>query len=188
MATAARARLLDAAERLFYAEGIRATGLERILNESGVGRASFYRHFSSKDDLVTAVLESRDEQWRAWLREAVEASGAAARDRPLAVFDALEERFSRRDFRGCAFINTMVETADPASPAFRVAAEHKTRVVAYLRELLDDAGHPDGACLAPQLALLVDGAIVTAVRERSAEAAARAKEMAALLLTGATAR
>ncbi|MEU6238022.1 helix-turn-helix domain-containing protein, partial [Kitasatospora sp. NPDC047058] len=68
MATQARARLLSTAEDLFYAEGVRAVGVDRILTESGVGRASFYRHFAGKDDLVVAVLQGRDERWRQWLR------------------------------------------------------------------------------------------------------------------------
>ncbi|WP_280240756.1 TetR/AcrR family transcriptional regulator [Nocardia abscessus] len=68
MATRAKQRLLTTAEDLFYAEGIRAVGIDRLLHESGVGRASFYRHFASKDDLVVAVLEDRDRRWLTWLR------------------------------------------------------------------------------------------------------------------------
>jgi AcrR family transcriptional regulator len=183
MATKARERLLQAADELFYAEGIRACGIERILQESGVGRASFYRHFQSKDDLVVEVLRVRDARWRAWLEEAVTARGLPAADRPAAVFDALGERFARPDFRGCAFINTMVEAADPASHAFRAAAEHKRRVLAYLDQLLAQAGYARHEALARQFALLVDGAIVTALRERTVEPAARAKAVAVALLT-----
>ncbi|WP_412538200.1 helix-turn-helix domain-containing protein [Longispora sp. K20-0274] len=182
MPTRARDRLLDTAERLFYAEGIRAVGVERILAESGVGRASLYRHFPGKDDLVLAVLRRRDAEWRQWLADAVDASGAGPAGRPLAVFDALAERFARADFRGCAFINTIVEAADPDSPAHRVADEHKRAVTAYLEELLVSAGHPDRE-LAEQFTLLVDGALVTALRERSPRAAARARGIAAALLT-----
>ncbi|MEU5866124.1 TetR family transcriptional regulator [Nonomuraea sp. NPDC047529] len=178
MPTRARERLLDAAEDLFYAEGIRAVGVERILSVSGVGRASFYRHFPSKDDLVVAVLRRRDERWRAWLAERVEALGGHA----LNVFDALAERFARADFRGCAFINTMIETADPDSAAHRVAAEHKERVRAYVAELIEWDGRPDAVELAHLFVLLVDGAIVTAVRERSIRPALRARAAAAALL------
>lgn len=92
---------------------MRAVGVERILGDSGVGRASFYRHFPGKDDLVIAVPQGRDERWRAWLAERDEAHGGG----PLAVFDALVERFAAADFRGCAFINTMVESANPDSSA-----------------------------------------------------------------------
>src|ERR1700754_865043 len=132
VATQARRRLLETAERLFYAEGTRAVGVERILEESGVGRASFYRHFASKDDLIVAVLRRRDTAWREWLATRVEALASTAHAKPLAVFDALEERFGWQDFRGCAFINTIVETADPASAAHAVAIEHKSAVIDYL--------------------------------------------------------
>jgi AcrR family transcriptional regulator len=173
---------MKTAEELFYAEGIRATGIERILQESGVGRASFYRHFQSKDDLVLEVLRERDTRWRAWLEKSVTTRRLPPEQRPLAVFDALTERFARDDFRGCAFINTMIETADPESPAFQAAAEHKTHVIAYLDNLLTEAGRPDHRTLARQFALLVDGAIVTAVRERTTDAATMAKATARTLL------
>jgi AcrR family transcriptional regulator len=176
--TRARDRLLETAERLFYAEGARAVGVERILAESGVGRASFYRHFAAKDDLVVAVLKARDERWRAWLADAVDAHGGE----PLAVFDALGERFALADFRGCAFINTMVETADRTSAAHRVAAEHKRKVTRYVDGLLAESGVANHGQLADQFILLMDGAIITALRERSTAPAARAKAVAAALL------
>ncbi|MFG2822287.1 TetR/AcrR family transcriptional regulator [Kitasatospora sp. NPDC048365] len=178
MPTHARERLLATAEELFYAEGIRAVGLDRILTESGVGRASFYRHFPGKDDLVVAVLTDRDVRWRAWLAERVTALGGG----PLNVFDALAERFERADFRGCAFINTIVETADPDSPAHHVAAAHKRAVTAYVAGLLAEDGCPDPAGTARSLVLLMDGAIVTALREGSAEPAALARAAAGALL------
>jgi AcrR family transcriptional regulator len=173
---------METAEDLFYAEGVRAVGVERILSESGVGRASFYRHFAGKDDLVVAVLEARDRAWLDWLTTAVTAATDDPAQRPLAVFDALSERFSRKEFRGCAFINTIVEAADATSPAHRAADRHKRRVIAYLTELLAAAGQPDPEGLARQFALLIDGALVTAVRESSPDAAARAGEVAARLL------
>ncbi|KUJ68518.1 TetR family transcriptional regulator [Streptomyces albus subsp. albus] len=180
MATRARDRLLDAAEELFYAEGIRAVGVERILSESGVGRASFYRHFASKDDLVVAVLRRRDEVWRGWLAERVNALGG----KPLDVFDALAERFARADFRGCAFINTMAETADPGSAAYRVAAEHKEHVTAYVAGLLREVRGEGVEALARTFVLLMDGAIVTALRERTTAPAGEAREAAAAIMGG----
>ncbi|MET7442289.1 TetR/AcrR family transcriptional regulator [Streptomyces sp. NPDC004082] len=178
MATHARERLLNAAEDLFYAEGIRAVGVERILAESGVGRASFYRHFAGKDELVVAVLQRRDQAWRTWLTERVAALGG----KPLDVFGALAERFAGSDFRGCAFINTMVETADTGSPAYRVAADHKEHVTAYVAGLLAEDGHEDAEPLARRLVLLMDGAIVTALRERTTVPAAEARAVAAAML------
>ncbi|KAA2253949.1 TetR/AcrR family transcriptional regulator [Solihabitans fulvus] len=185
MATRARERLLDAAEELFYAEGVRAVGVERILDVSGVGRASFYRHFTSKDDLLVEVLQIRDRQWRAWLSGTIDGWHLPPGQRPLAVFDALAERFSRDDFRGCAFINTMVELADRTSAAHGVAAQHKQKVIDYLDTILAAAGHADHEATARQLALLVDGAIVTALREGTPDAALRAKEIARAILASA---
>ncbi|MFI5613569.1 TetR/AcrR family transcriptional regulator [Amycolatopsis sp. NPDC051903] len=185
MATQARQRLLDTAAELFYAEGIRAVGVERILAESGVGRASFYRHFASKDELVIEVLRRTDTAWRDWLATRVDTLTDTAGDKPLAVFDALEERFGRQDFRGCAFINTIVETADPSSLAHHVAHEHKEAVIDYLAGLLEAAGHPAPRPMAQALHLLIDGAVVTALRERTPDPARRAKESAAVLLAAA---
>jgi AcrR family transcriptional regulator len=185
MASQARKRLVDTAERLFYAEGIRAVGVERILDESGVGRASFYRHFASKDSLVVAVLRQRDAAWRDWLENRVDALAHDTETKPLAVFDALAERFAAGDFRGCAFINAIVEAADPASQAHHVADEHKKAVARYLTGLLHNAGYADPGELANTLQILIDGAIVTALRERTPAAAHRAKTSAATLLNAA---
>ncbi|MER5639723.1 helix-turn-helix domain-containing protein [Kitasatospora sp. NPDC002227] len=185
MPSHARERLLVAAERLFYEEGIRAVGVERILSESGVGRASFYRHFPGKEDLVVEVLHRRDANWRSWLVDRVERSGLPEAELPLALFDGLAERFAAEDFRGCAFINTMVEEAAPDSAAHLVAHEHKELVIAYLAGLLARAGYPEHDALARQLALLGDGAIVTALREGTPAAAGRARSVAEGLLRAA---
>jgi AcrR family transcriptional regulator len=185
MPTDARQRLLATASTLFYAEGIRAVGIDRLIAESGVGKASFYRHFPGKDELVLEFLRVRDREWRDWLRAEVAAEPDPVR-RPLAVFDALHARFTRGDFRGCAFINTIVEVADPAHPAHVVSDEHKRAVHAQLAELLRDAGidDPEGR-LAAELLLLVDGALVTAAREAGPDAALRARRIAAVLLASA---
>ncbi len=166
MPTAARDRLIAAAERLFYAGGVRAVGVERLLAESGVGRASFYRHFPGKDDLVVTVLGGRLERWRADLAVAVEARGGGV----LTVFDVLAEQATDPCFRGCAAINAMVEAADPHSAAHRVAAAHKEHLAAYLQTLIGDGE------LARELLLLVDGALVTSLRDPSA--IGRAKSLA----------
>ncbi len=184
MPTHARDRLLAAAGQLFYAEGIRAVGVERLLESSGVGRASFYRHFASKDDLVVAMLRGYDERYRASLREAVDAADGD----PLAVFDALATRFAAADYRGCSSINTMVEIADVDHPAHRVAAEHKRAVIDYLDGVLAAGGHDNHYELAEQFMLLIDGANVSALREHSAAPARRAKAVAQTLLDGPSRR
>ncbi|GGZ46652.1 TetR family transcriptional regulator [Streptomyces inusitatus] len=179
MATHARERLIEAARELFFAEGIRAVGVERLLASSGIGRASFYRHFASKDELVVAVLEERDTLWRQWLEAEVAARGRA----PLAVFDALEQDCEQGNFRGCAFSNAMTEFSDADGPVHRVATEHKRAVAAFIAELLAEAGQPDCAALARKFVLLMDGATVTVVRERSAEPIRCARGIAAGLLS-----
>ncbi|GAA4616626.1 TetR/AcrR family transcriptional regulator [Actinoallomurus liliacearum] len=179
MPTRARDRLLQAAEELFYAEGIRAVGVERLLTVSGVGRASFYRHFSGKDDLVAAVLSERDRVWRCGLEEAVAARGG----HPLHVFDVMAERYESGDFHGCSFINAMAETAGTDEEIRLLAVEHKRAVADHFARLLAGAGHGERAEeLAQQFVLLLDGSIVTALRERSAEPAHRAKAIAAAVL------
>ncbi|MEU8837287.1 TetR family transcriptional regulator, partial [Streptomyces sp900116325] len=149
-----------------------------LLEVSGVGRASFYRHFSSKEDLVLAVLRDRDERWRAWMDQAVTARGGT----PLAIFDVLADRFASPEFRGCAFINAMIEDTDPNSPVYRLATEHKQAVTEYIAGLLTEAGHSDPRHLAEQFIILMDGAHVTALRTRSSLPARQAKAIAETLL------
>ncbi|MCX4746686.1 TetR/AcrR family transcriptional regulator [Kitasatospora sp. NBC_01287] len=180
MPTDARERLLRGAEELFYAEGIQAVGVERLLAVTGVGRASFYRHFAGKDELVHAVLKRRDAHWYAWLEQAVAAHGGG----PLAVFDALAESAESETFRGCAFINAMAEAADPRGEIVRLANEHKGRVTAFLDRLIEAAGHPEHRALAEQFVLLMDGATVTAMRSPGGAAARRARGIAERLLAG----
>ncbi|WP_437585476.1 TetR/AcrR family transcriptional regulator [Sorangium sp. So ce1000] len=178
----ARSHILEVAERLFYAEGYRAVGVDRLIAEAEVAKATFYRHFRTKDDLLVAVLDARDARFRAWLAGRVEALEDDPRNRPLAVFDALAELFAADDFRGCAFLNTMVEVASRSHPAHEAAQRHKQRLIDYFEGLLRDAGVPAASALAPQLLLLIDGAIVTAVREGGSGAAARARSLAENLL------
>ncbi|MGQ0832052.1 MAG: TetR/AcrR family transcriptional regulator [Microthrixaceae bacterium] len=182
---APREHVLEVAGRLFYAEGIRAVGVDRILAESGVAKATLYRHFRTKDDLVVAFIERRDELWRAWLAERVEALADDVFERPLVVFDAIAERVEAWGFRGCAFINTIAEFPDAAHPAHRAAVAHKARVRQYLESLLSDAGHDEPGDLAHQLMLLVDGAIAGAVRAQSPLPATVARRAAEVLLAEA---
>ncbi|TDD67678.1 TetR/AcrR family transcriptional regulator [Actinomadura rubrisoli] len=175
----ARDRLVQAAEELFYAEGIRAVGVERLLTVSGVGRASFYRHFTGKDELVATVLRERDRKWRSGLEEAVAERGG----HPLAVFDVMAGRFESGGFHGCSFINAMAETAGTDDGVRRLASEHKRAVAAFFARLLAETGHEARAGeLAQQFVLLLDGSIVTALREGTAEPACRARMIAETLL------
>jgi len=178
MPTQARKRLLDSAERLFYRHGIQAIGIDRLLDDSGVGRASFYRHFESKDALVNAVLMQRDAAWRLAFDDILDACG----DDPLALFDAMAVRYAESDFRGCAFINAMVEAADRNSPWHRIAMGHKRALSERLAESLRATGHSDAEKQATRWLLLLDGAVITAMREGHAWPIQEARRMAAQLL------
>ena len=182
----AKQKILQVASDLFYAHGVRAVGVDRLIAASGVAKASFYRHFPAKDDLVVAFLQRRDQLWRDWLEDAVVRLSPDPSGRPLAIFHALFERFSTGDFRGCAFINSIVELADRDHAAHHAADAHKRAVIALVDRLLQAAGHA-GPDLARSFVMLMDGAIVTAVREGDPGAALRAKAIAALMLEDAAA-
>jgi AcrR family transcriptional regulator len=175
-----RERILGTASELFYNDGIQAVGIDAIIRRADVARMSFYRHFASKEGLVLAYLERHDAQFRAWLEAEVVRRARRPADRPLAIFDALAVRIVSENYRGCAFVNAMAETADRDAVVHRAAAAHKAKVGDYIARVLKEAGHDPR--LAPDLLLLVDGAVVAAVREGSARPARRARRLAALLL------
>lgn len=182
--------LVETALKLFYTGGFNATGIDKILEESGVAKMTLYNHFRSKDELILAVLHRRDEQFRNWLMGEMEKASAEPRARLLAMFDALQIWFEGRAFKGqgfhgCAFINVSGEFSDQSHPAHRVAAEHKRSIVEYLERLCSDAGIPHPEKLAEQLALLKEGAIATAHVRGMPEAAEIAKEMAARMIDAA---
>lgn len=178
-----RDRILEVASLLFYQNGIRAVGVDTIIAQADVAKMTFYKHFKSKELLVLEFLNRRDEMWREWFVSTVNKLAPRVEDRPLAIFDALEQRFSRKDFRGCAFINTMVEMADGNHVIHEAATLHKQRVEKIIRSLLSEAGIKKSEELAKAFLLLMDGAIVTAVREKKPGSAAEAKRIAAFLLS-----
>ncbi|WP_420326690.1 TetR/AcrR family transcriptional regulator [Mameliella sp.] len=185
--------LVDTALNLFYVHGFNATGIDRILSESGVAKMTLYKHFRSKDELILAALQLRDERFRNWLMAEMEKSSTDPEERLMAMFPALETWFLGKAFKGigfygCAFINAAGEFGDQAHPAHRLAAEHKRRIVDYLVELCRDAGLPDPEGLAEQLALLKEGAIATAHVRNMPEAARTAEKMARVLIESAKAR
>ena len=182
--------LVDTALKLFYAGGFNATGIDKILAESGVAKMTLYKHFRSKDELILAVLHRRDEQFRNWLMGEMEKAAPDPHGRLLAMFDALGVWFSGRAFKGmgfygCAFINAAGEFGDHTHPAHRAAAEHKRSIVDYLERLCSEAGAPEPRHLAEQLALLKEGAIATAHVRGMPEAAQIAKDMAARMIEAA---
>lgn len=152
----ARDRILATALRLFYRDGIRATGIDRIIAESGVAKMSFYRHFPSKADLVRAFLAVRHEQWMGWFTAAVERR--FAKEGLAAIAGALAEWFAEEDFRGCAFINTVAESG----LEFPLAVEHKRALEAYLRSLAERLALPSPARAAAKAMIVIEGSIMRA--------------------------
>lgn len=176
-----RERLLQATERLVYAGGIHATGMDLIVKTSGVARKQVYRLYPNKDALVAAALRARDERWMQWFITA-SSRAQAPRARLLAMFDALREWFGTDDFRGCAFLNAAGEIGDEASPILAVAREHKARLLEYVRTLTRAAALPDPDEAAAQLLVLIDGAIAVALVTRDPAIADSAGRAAAALL------
>lgn len=181
----ARDRILETAFRLFYAKGIRAVGVDLIIAESGVAKATFYKHFPAKDDLVLAYLDKVDGIWSGQLRAAAEAAGPAPADQLVGLFDALGSACRRDGYRGCAFINAAAEAAPGTAVHDRTVA-HKQAVLGWLRDLTGRAGADDPEVLARSLALLLDGGLADGALAADPAAARAAKSAAQGLVAAAT--
>jgi AcrR family transcriptional regulator len=179
----ARQRILDTADRLFYAEGVRAVGIDRIIAESGAAKMTLYSHFRSKDDLILAVLQYREGQFMDWFGRAMARQVGEGMDRLGALFAALKEWFETPTFRGCAFINASVELADAEHAGSVYARQHKERFLAFLLKLIEESLGGAAAKLAPAIALLIEGAIVTAVIQGSSRPAEVARDAAFRLVS-----
>lgn len=157
-----RARILDTACALFYARGVRAVGVDLVVEKAGVAKTSLYRHFGTKDDLVAAFLAREDRDfWGTWDRVA-----GAHRDDAAAELDAqlawIGERVGRPHYRGCPQINVAAEFPEADHPARKVAAAHKREMRARLKAIAVRLGVARVDELAGQLALLINGAFVSA--------------------------
>ena len=155
--TAARDRILETAERLFYRDGYRAVGVDTIVAESGVAKMTLYRHFPSKDELIAAYLKRTNEQLLAWM-ESLIAPHSDPRKALEAIFDGVAKLASSPECLGCAFVGASAEFPELEHPGHRVALEHKRAVVDRLRGLAEDAGARDPKALAEELLLVMDGA------------------------------
>ena len=178
----ARERILDTAYELFSRHGTRAVGVDRIIAECGIAKMTLYRNFPSKDDLILAFLERRDELWtRAWLQAEAQRSGANPAQRLLAIFDTFESWFAREDFEGCTFINVMLEVTDYDNPVRQASVRKLADIRAFVAGLAEEAGIQDPDGFARQWHILMKGSIVAAA-EGDREAAQRAKQVGAILL------
>lgn len=166
----ARERILLTAHDLFYQEGIRATGVDRVIKESGVTKVTFYRHFPSKNHLIFAFLEYRHQRWMAWFTDALQRNGNTS----AALVPALAEWFGNGNFRGCAFINSVVELGGFLPEIVDISRRHKQDMVSAIANLLPPSEHREQD--AQTLAVAVDGAIIRAQFDHDADAALQALE------------
>lgn len=172
-----REKILQAADHLFYGQGIQATGVDAVAAEADISKRTLYNHFPRKDDLVVAYLQRR-------LRP-IRASGQPPVDQILGLFSLLERSFNSADFRGCPFVNAVAELGEPNHSARKIAIEFKEQRRLWFRDLLTEAAARDPDGLATQLMLLVDGAIATALVRKDPTVARSAYQAAAALLGAA---
>jgi AcrR family transcriptional regulator len=180
----ARERLLDAADELFYEEGIHIVGIDRVIEKAGVAKASLYSTFGSKDELVRAYLNRRYDQRRTRITEWLTRYDTP-RAKLLGVFDALGDSIAQPGYHGCAFANATAESSR-GSVAEQVTQEFRGWIRTLFSGLAADAGATDPATLGAQLHLLYDGVNWAARIDRDQDAAARAQAAAAVLLDAAT--
>lgn len=158
--SAARRRVLATATVLFYTEGVNRVGIDRIIAESGVAKATFYHHFPAKDELVRAYLEAEFRRQRTALEALMEAATAGPREVLLKILDYLGENGAGPGFRGCPFTNAAAEYPDPDHPVRRTIADYRRWKQSLFRDLLVDAGHPDPERTATILMMIRDGIVV----------------------------
>lgn len=178
-------QLVETALRLFCRHGFRTTGIDTILTEAGVAKMTLYNNFHSKEALILAALEKRDEDHIAWLAAETEARAAKPEDRLLALFDALHAWFAGDDFHGCPFLKASGEFENHDDPVHRAALAHKGHLLGLIREYAGAAGAPDPGRLAGEIYMLVEGATVVAQLTDDRSTAARARQAAESLLSAA---
>jgi AcrR family transcriptional regulator len=175
----ARRRVLDTATALFYAEGVHAVGIDRIIAEAGVAKATFYHHFPAKDELVRAYVERQSQLGQAAIARI---GPRSPRTMLLAIFDLIADAAGQPGYRGCPFVNAAAEYPDPASPVRKAVDDHRRWNRDLLRELLAADGHPDAARTADVLVVLSDGLLVSGELDDPTELAALTHDAVARVL------
>lgn len=181
-----RDQLIDTAVDLFNSNGFHATGIDTILERAGVARMTLYNHFDSKDQLIVAALERRDEWFRTWFGEEVAAITDTPREQLVVMFDVLRRWISGDApgpaFSGCTFINAAAEFGDPSDPVHRTARAHKQKLRAIIAGIAEAAGARNPDSIAARLHLLIEGAIVTAQVTGEIGAVDHAKDVARMVI------
>jgi len=181
-AQGARERILDTAYELFSHRGIHDVGVDEVVERAGVAKATLYNHFRSKDDLVLAFLEQREQIWTyGWVEREARRRGATPEEQLLAIFDLFDEWFYGDDFEGCSFVNTLLEFRDLEHPVGRASADYLENIRSVVRNLALAAGLRDPDDFALSWHILMKGSIVQA-GEGDRDAAKRAQTLGNLLI------
>jgi AcrR family transcriptional regulator len=178
----ARDRIVAAASDLFLVEGILGSGIDRLIERSGVAKATFYRHFPSKDDVVAAWLRGSAARWKDSVLAQLDREQSSPIQRLLAFWEAIDDWDRPRGYPGCPYLNSLVELRDPDHPARREVASFIAEVDAFLSETVAEAGVPGPAEVGVQLRTLAMGMFMAMRLERSSEPAKRARAAAVSLL------
>jgi AcrR family transcriptional regulator len=177
-----RERTMRAAYELFSRGGTRTVGVDAVVARAAVAKMTLYRHFPSKEDLVLAFLERREQLWtREWLAAEVVRRESVPAARLLAIFDVFSDWFQTPEFEGCTFIQVLLEYTDVTNPVRVATVANLENIRGFLRELAEDAGIADTDSFARQWHILMKGSIISAL-EGDSQAAMRAKEMGTLVL------
>jgi AcrR family transcriptional regulator len=184
---ATRARVLASASQLFYERGVQAVGVDQIAQHAGASKLTIYRNFGSKEGLVEAVLLDRSERIHQWLSARL-AEVPAGRERVMALFDLLTRWYAEQGYRGCAVVNTAVETRHLNGPVRELPRAHLGRYRKLLETLLADAGVDEPTGLARQMLILIEGATMITAIDGDATAGHDARAAAEALLDAASPR
>ncbi len=178
----ARQQILETASELFYQKGIQHVGINEVIAESRVAKRTLYRWFPSKDLLIEEVMNYRAAQWICWFESAVSERGNTAKERLLSTFDVLRDWYASPNFRGCPFINAVLEIADASHKAHQVSIDLRESIRQIVMQLAAEAGVKNPDFFSRQYLLLIGGASLMATIEQSPEGATFAQTALSVLI------
>ncbi len=180
--SAARQQILETASELFYQKGIPHVGINEVIVESGVAKRTLYRWFPSKDKLIEEVMKHRAQQWIQWFEKAVTDRGNTPKEQLLATFDVLREWYASPGFRGCPFINAVLELADASHKAHHISIDLRESIRQIIMRLAAQAGVQNPDAFSRQYLLLIGGASLMATIEQSPDGATFAQNTLSVLI------
>lgn len=180
--SSSRQQILETASDLFYQKGIQYVGINEVIAASGVAKRTLYRWFPSKDLLIAAVMQHRAAQWISWFETSVSERGNTPKERLLSTFDVLRDWYASPNFRGCPFINAVLEIADASHKAHQVSIELRESIRQIIMQLATEAGVKNPDSFSRQYLLLIGGASLMATIEQSPDGATFAQTALSVLI------